>query len=312
MSAVAYSHKAYAKRFAASLIILGGAFCFAGFGVAALRWQDETIRVDSNLVVLNLTATAGNGEYVHNLRAADFKVLEDGREQKITTFSAAETPFAAVLLLDASGSMQGRVSLARSAAIRFLEGLRPDDVAAVYSFSSEIEKIQDFSPSRDLEPIAYDLQAEGFTVLHDAIVQAARDLSQRPERRRAIIVLSDGADTRSKASHDQALNSALMAEATIYAVDMSTPSSGFAEQQRTAAVLKSFTDKSGGRYVSSPGGKALRDAFAGIVGELSNQYTIGYQPLNRVRDGAWRNVEVKLARPNVSVRTRRGYRAGKR
>lgn len=298
------------KRFVVSLIVLGGAFCF-GTLYSAARRQDETIKVDSNLVVLNLTAATAAGEYVHNLRVSDFKIFEDGREQKITIFGVAETPFAAALLLDASGSMEGRVAMARSAAIRFLDGLRDDDVAAVYSFGSEVEKVQDFSPSRDLEPVAYDLRAEGYTVLHDAIIEAARDLSQRPERRRAIVILSDGADTRSKASQEKALNFALTAEATIYAVDMSSSASGFVSQQRTAAVLKSLAEKSGGRYVPSPGGKALRDAFASIVAELSNQYTIGYQPSNKARDGNWRNIDVKLARSEVSVRTRRGYRAAK-
>ena len=118
------------------------------------------------------------------------------------------------------------------------------------------------------------------TKLNDAIVRAARDLAARPEKRRAIVVLSDGADTRSAASADKALASALSADATVYTVDLADPNARARDRLSASAagVLRDFANKSGGRFVSSPGGKALRDAFAGIVNELSNQYTIGYRP----------------------------------
>src|SRR5438067_384690 len=103
---------------------------------AHAQQDDEVVRVNSDLVVLNVTVTDKRGGYAHGLKQADFKVFEDGREQTITGFSEEATPFAAALLLDVSGSMEGRVSLARSAAIRFLDGLRPDDNVAVYSFHS--------------------------------------------------------------------------------------------------------------------------------------------------------------------------------
>lgn len=272
--------------------------------------DDEVIRVNTDLVILNVTVTGAQGEYAHGLTRQDFQVFEDRREQTISSFSVEETPFAAAILIDTSGSMEGRISLARAAAIRFLDGLRPDDVAAVYRFDSEAERVQDFSSSRDLAPLVYNLGARGMTTLNDAIVQAARDLAERPERRRAILVLSDGADTRSSASADRALNSALAANATIYTVDMSSPESGNqAERQRGIAALRQFASRSGGRFVSSPGGQALREAFVSILEELSNQYTLSYQPTNRARDGRWRAIEVRLARPNLNARTRQGYRA---
>jgi VWFA-related protein len=79
--------------------------------------------------------------------------------------------------------------------------------------------------------------------------------------------------------------------------------------QQNAAVLRNFAAKSGGRFVATPGGQALREAFAGIIEELSNQYTIAYRPTNRARDGKWRTLEVKLTRPELAARTRKGYRA---
>lgn len=274
--------------------------------------DDDVVRINSDLVVMNVTVLDAEGKYVHGLRRSDFKVFEDGREQPaelISTFSVEETPFAATILLDTSGSMESRMSLARSAAIRFLDGLRVDDVAAVYKFDAKIERVQDFSPGRDLADVAFGLRARGMTALNDAILLAADDIAQRPERRRAIIVLSDGMDTFSKASSDKALNHALVAHATIYTVDMSAQSGPNARGQQNVAALKNFALKSGGRYVSTPGGQALREAFAGIVEELRNQYTIGYRPTNRMRDGKWRAIEIKLSRPELSARTRKGYRA---
>ncbi|HVG29875.1 MAG TPA: VWA domain-containing protein [Pyrinomonadaceae bacterium] len=285
---------------------------FAAAPPAAQRAQqpqdDEVMSVNTDLVVLNVTAVDAKGDYVHGLKRADFKVFEDGREQQLTNFGVEETPFAAALLLDISGSMEGRVMLARSAAIRFLDGLRDDDVAAVYSFHTKVEQVQEFSHARDLAPRAFGLNAKGMTVLNDAITRAAGDLARRPEKRRAILVLSDGADNLSSASADKALAAALAANVTIYTVDMSDRASG---PTPSPAALKNFSSKSGGRYVSTPGGKELREAFAEIVEELSNQYTLGYRPSNHERDGRWRTVEVKVAQPDVRARTRRGYRLSK-
>ena len=92
------------------------------------------------------------------------------------SFGFQDTPYAAVVLLDSSGSMENRFSLARSAAIRFLDGLREEDVAAVYRFDSTVERVQEFSGGRDLAPIAYAIRAKGMTTFNDAIVQAPKSL----------------------------------------------------------------------------------------------------------------------------------------
>ncbi|HEY0174042.1 MAG TPA: VWA domain-containing protein [Pyrinomonadaceae bacterium] len=289
--------------------------CLLALNVSAVRAQredeEEVVRVNSNLVLLNVTVTDSGGRYVHKLTRGDFKIFEDGREQRIGLFSVEETPFAAAILLDSSGSMEGRLTLARAAAIRFLEGLREEDVAAVYNFDSKVEQLQDFTAGRDLPPVAYDLGSKGMTALNDAVLRAAKDIAKRPERRRAIIVLSDGMDTKSGASADKALNAALEANATIYTVDMTDPLMNQLDKMRAAGSLKNFASKSGGRYVSKPGGQALDEAFKGILEELSNQYTLGYRPENSARDGRWRSIQLKIARPELNARTRDGYRAPK-
>ena len=276
--------------------------------------DDDVVRVNTELVVLNMTVTDKAGQYVKALKKSDFKIYEDGVEVKsdmIASFTLHESPYAAVVLLDSSGSMEARFSLARSAAIRFLDGLRPEDVAAVYRFDSKVERVQEFSGGRDLAPMAYMIRAKGMTTLNDAIVEASKTLADRPEQRKAIVILSDGMDTFSKASSEKAVESALAIGASIYAVDMSSLEIAGSTRRQSAVALKAFAEKTGGRFVATPGGPELRDAFTGIAEELGHQYTIAYRPVNQKRDGKWRALEVKLARDDLNVRTRKGYRAPK-
>lgn len=291
-------------------------FLFASFLVFGLTTfliaqDDEILTVDSSLVVMNATITDSNGRPVHGLKQAQFKIFEDGVQQEIAFFQAEETPFAAVILLDTSGSMEERVTMARAAAINFLGGLRSVDVAAVYSFDRKVSLVQDFSNSRDISQEAYDLKARGMTVLNDAIYKAAVELGKRPEKRKAIIVLSDGADTQSGHSADKALKAALAANAMIYTIDMAPIGSNDAERQKSQLALRNFAEKSGGTFVPTPGGAALRDAFGKIVDELGTQYTLGYQPSNVKKDGKWRALELRVARSNLYIRTRKGYNAPK-
>ena len=283
--------------------------------VVVVAQDDDVIRTNTDLVVLNVTVTGKDGQYVKGLKASDFKVYEDGVEVKpnmIASFSLQESPYAAVVLLDSSGSMEARFSLARSAAIRFLDGLRPEDVAAVYRFDSKVERVQEFSGGRDLAPMAYAIRAKGMTTLNDAIVEASKTLADRTEVRKAIVVLSDGMDTFSKASSDKAVESALAIGASIYAVDMSSLEVGGTTGRQSAGSLKGFAEKTGGKFIATPGGPALRDAFTGIADELGHQYTISYRPVNQKRDGKWRALEVKLVgHDEAVVRTRKGYRAPK-
>jgi len=276
---------------------------------AGTQQGEDVVRVNTDLVVLNATVLDKDGTFVSGLKRGDFQVYEDGKEQRLANFSAEETPFAAAILLDISGSMESRLTLGRAAAIRFLEGLRDEDVAAVYSFYNKVEQWQDFSPGRDLPARVFGLHAKGQTVLNDAVLRAADDLAQRAERRRAIIVLSDGGENSSRASSDKALDHASQAGATIYAVNMAE--TGPTRDIVGTSILRNLAEKTGGRYIAAPGGQELRDSFAAIAEELGHQYTLSYRPLNRERDGRWRAIDVKLSRSEVTVRARKGYKAPK-
>lgn len=271
--------------------------------------QDDVVRVTTDLVVLNVTVLDQHGKFVRGLKPPDFQIFEDGQLQKTSSFNAEETPFAAAILLDTSGSMESRLTLGRSAAIRFLDGLRDEDVAAVYNFDTKVEQLQDFSPGRDLPARAFGLHTRTMTALNDAVLRAADDLAKRDEKRRAIVVLSDGGENYSRASADKALDHVTIAGATIYGVNMSAQ--GPTRDIVGSAILKNLVDKTGGQYIDTPGGLELKDTFAAIAEELGHQYTIAYRPSNRARDGKWRTIQVKLSKTDVSVRTRKGYRAPK-
>ena len=204
--------------------------------------------------------------------------------------------------------MESRLTLGRSAAIRFLDGLRDEDVAAVYNFDVKVEQLQDFSPGRDLPAKVFGLHTKMMTALNDAVLRAADDLAKRSEKRRAIVVLSDGGENSSRASADRALDHVSLAGATIYGVNMSAQ--GPTRDVVGTAILKNLADKSGGRYIDTPGGLELKDAFGAIAEELGHQYTITYRPTNRARDGKWRAIQDKLSKPRQRISHKisaRGY-----
>ncbi len=120
---------------------------YAFTSVFAQDGDGETIKVESSIVVLNAAITDVSGKSVSGLKHTQFKIFENGEEQKIDFFAAEQTPFAAVILLDSSGSMEQRISMARSAAINFLDGLRPEDSVAIYNFDSKVSLVQEFSNS---------------------------------------------------------------------------------------------------------------------------------------------------------------------
>lgn len=286
-------------------------FIFSASQNISAQEDDPILKVESSTVMLNASIFDNSGKAASGLTQEQFSVFENGVKQTISYFSAAETPFAAVILIDTSGSMESRISMARAAAINFLDGLRENDNAAIYKFASKVELVQEFSGSRDVNESLFEIKADGMTSLNDSIFKAAEELKKRAEKRRAIIVLSDGADTFSGKSADKALKAALEANALIYTVDMSSIETNGKDRMQNQGALKNFAEKSGGKFVATQGGVALRQAFKNIVDELGLQYTLGYEPLNQQKDGKWRAIELRVSRPNLTIRTRKGYTASK-
>jgi Ca-activated chloride channel family protein len=276
--------------------------------------DDETPQIElrSDLVLVNVVATRGNG-FAAGLARGDFAVAEDGTPQEIAFFGTHDTPFAAAILLDTSGSMEVKLSLARAAAARFMDQTRPKDRVAVYVFGDQVRRVQDFSPGRrDIADAIWDTSAEGNTRMYDCLDEAAASLAERQEQRRAVLLLSDGADSRSRVSMDDARRRATAAGVTVYTMDLTAVGGHGApsgDDLRARNVLRSLAEKSAGRFFSSRGGADLTQAFAEIVDELSHQYTLGYYSSNERRDGRWRKIEVTTTQPGVALRARSGYNA---
>jgi Ca-activated chloride channel homolog len=275
--------------------------------------EDDTIKVDTDLVVVNVTITDLNNRYVSGLRRDDFRLFENKTQQKIVNFSFDESPFTVVILLDTSGSMENKLSLARAACSQFVNGIRTGDTFAIYSFGgTKVRMLQDFTEVRDLPDSIWGLKAERETPLYDGIVTAAEALAKRPEKRRAILVISDGADTKSKATLDQAMRKSLAAHAAFYAVDLSDNAVfGAPKLDNSAEVMKSLAERTGGRFFRTPGGSKLRDAFDATISELRQQYTLTYESSDARFNGKWRTIEVRVARPQLQIRSRQGYYARK-
>lgn len=275
---------------------------------------ETTLGITTNLVVVNVTVRDGAQRFVRSLTRNDFRIREDGTDQEILSFELAENPAAVAILLDASGSMENKLSLVRAACSLFVAGLNAGDNYSIFSFGdSKVRQLQKFTELRDIPDAVWDLQARGQTSLYDAIVTAAAALGARPERRRAMLIVSDGADTRSRASLDEATRRAVEAQIVVYGVDLSD-STVFGQRaglESGAGILRSLTTRTGGRFFTSPGGGRLREAFAETIEELRHQYTLTYDSSNEKRDGRWRKIEVEVGRPKLELRTRPGYWAAK-
>jgi VWFA-related protein len=279
---------------------------------------DEPLRLHSDLVVLNVTVTDTNGEYARGLTAADFRISEDEAVQEVNSFATEEAPFAAAILIDMSESMGYKFSLVRAAAASFIDHIRENDQVAVYGFNNHVRLLQEFSDSRDISDYVWDAKAEDSTRLYDCIDEAIEALVKRTEKRRAVVMISDGWDSSSrKATSGSVMKKALSVGVTIYALDLIEASalngsgSEVMPLRRGRGEMKEFAGQTGGRYVNSPQGDRLDDEFNGIVDELRNQYTLTYYSTNRKRDGRWRKLNVNVSRQGVTARARRGYWAPK-
>ena len=299
-----------------------GAFALTVAALAATTQAGEVPRFASgtNLVVLSATAVDRRGRPVTNLRQAEFRVLEDGRPQRVQHFSEAETlPARLLVLVDASGSMTGGVKTTsvKMAVTQLLAGMKAEDQVALAGFDHQYWGLVPFTTDRDRILRAMgEIQPFGSTALHDALDHAARDLATWGEGRRAVVVVTDGVDTSSQLRPDDALARSQALDVPIYAVSVISPvddpeSDLFTGRERPAAatagteVLEKYARLSGGAsfIVSDLGG--LQRAAATILGELKHQYRLGYDPPRG--PSQFRRVEVQSTRKGVLVKTRSGY-----
>src|SRR5262245_19843721 len=274
----------------------------------------------SALVVLSATAVDKNGRPVRDLKREEWRVFEEGRLQKIEHYALARESKARILLLvDASGSMNGEMKEASSkmAALQILAALDKEDESALAGFDHKYWGIVQFTRERQKLLDAFEeLKPFGATALHDALDQAAHDVASHGEGRRAVVVITDGIDTASQKNADDVIARSRALDVPIYAVSVVSPlddpqSDYFTGAERPTAankglpLLRRYAELSGGAAFTVSDFPRLREAAAQIVDELKHQYRIGYEPLSG--PPRFRRIEVRTTRKGVQVRTRSGY-----
>ena len=274
-------------------------------------------RAGVEVVSLNVTVTDGTTRYVTDLTAEEFNVFEDGVKQEVTFFNRTNLPIALALLLDTSASMESKLPTAQEAAIGFAKRLRTQDLADVIDFDSRVIVLAPFTNgASELEQAIHKTSAGGSTSLYNAVYIALKDLKKviakntEEIRRQAIVLLSDGEDTSSLLPFEEVLDLAKRSETAIYAIGLraadgpGSTSKGFKEAE---FVLRQFAQETGGRSYFPSQISELSAIYGQIADELSSQYTVGYTSRNGRRDGSWRRVVVRVARPNLTARTKLGY-----
>jgi Ca-activated chloride channel family protein len=278
----------------------------------------QTFRAGVDLVSLNVTVNeAGTPRYATDLTAEDFQVFEDGVKQDVSYFTRANLPIALSVLLDTSASMESRLQTAQDAAIGFARRLREQDLAEIIDFDSRVVVLQSFtSHFPELERAIRRTSAGGSTSLYNAVYIALKDLKKviatnvDEIRRQAIVVLSDGEDTSSLLPFEEVLDLAKRSDTAIYAIGLRSPESGSSASRgfkEAEFVLKQLTQETGGRAFFPNQATELGNIYNQISDELSSQYTVAYTSKNLKKNGAWRRIVVRVARPNLFARTKQGY-----
>ncbi len=278
--------------------------------------QTPSFKSGVEIVSLNVTVADGQQRYATDLEQEEFQVFEDGVKQDISYFNRSNLPIALALLMDTSASMEARLQTAQEAATGFARQLRPQDLAEVIDFDSRVNILQPFTNNAEaLEQAIRRTSAGGSTSIYNAIYIALKDLKkvivkQADEvRRQSIVVLSDGEDTSSLLPFEEVLDLAKRSETAIYAIGLrdaegAASSRGFKEAE---FVLRQLSQETGGRAFFPMQVAELPAIYSQISEELSSQYTIGYTSKNGRRDGSWRRIVVRVARPNLTARTKQGY-----
>jgi Ca-activated chloride channel homolog len=281
----------------------------------------DTINVATSQVVVNVTVTDERGEYVTELDQQSFTLLEDDQEQTVIEFLDEKAPLTVAVVLDVSGSViEKDLERYRNSALDLAYRLRPKDTLAVYTFDKTgVHKVRDYSSTvQGLKSVLKEVKGEGKSPLYDAILTASSELRERPERRRALVLISDGLDNGSTATLREVEKSTMLAGTSIYAIDLvntEKSSKRSAERQAAAQTLKQIAQESGGRYITTeegffliPSRTKLKRIFTDLIDELHSQYTIIYEPANSRRMGRWRTIRVNMEQSDLSARTRLGYR----
>ena len=264
-----------------------------------------------------------NGSRVTDLGRGDFTILDEGKAVDLVTFEGGDVPFTAALLIDASASMRGpKIEAARAGATSFIKGMKELDHGMVTVFSDVIQNTTPFSDNREvLTAGLIGATGMGGTAVNDNLYTALKLLENR-QGRRLVVLLSDGIDNHSALESQNVLEYARRSQTMVYWIRLLEPGkTAEDEDDREMAsawrtppeyhaqiqALKDLVELSGGRIIPVHTPKEIESVFTEILGELRDQYALGYYPAEKRNDGSWRRIKVKVDRRGVKVRTHEGY-----
>ena len=289
--------------------------------------DDEVIKIDTDLVTLTATIADKNGRYRADLKQSDFTVYEDGAKQELAYFNTGDqVPMSLGIIFDTSGSMEDKIDGVQDAVEHFVKSVSPNDEIFLIQFSDDADIVQDFtSDKKRILRAVQSLNPRGSTALYDAITLGLQKIKQGKNKKRALLLLTDGNDNGSAIDLQTVLSLAKSSEVIIYALGIGHGKegnihSGFIGQVPDAVdmrVLRSLADTTGGNayYLEAAheGGRDRIDEAANeVAAELKQQYTLGYYPTNQKKDGGFRQIVVEVKDKDLRVRTKRGYYAPNR
>jgi VWFA-related protein len=292
--------------------------------------EGDVIRVDSQLVTLNISVIdRGTNRGLMGLGQSDFKLFEDGQEQRIVQFESSSAPFDLMLLIDLSGSTREVVKLIRAAAIRFVEAARPADRIGVITFAGEPTLVSSFTADRELlrQRIETIDTNRGDTKLYDATNFAMQEVLKESKklRRSAIVLMSDGLDGTipgvsgqqgSRQTYPETLRNIQEFDGVLYTLWLNTEYEAMSPLDTQPEAfdaghdrMKEMADAGGGVFYEVERLTDLAGAYEQVVADLGTMYSLAYRPSNNTRDGRWRAIRIGVNRTNAVPRGKRGYYA---
>jgi Ca-activated chloride channel family protein len=272
------------------------------------------IRMNVDMVLIPVTITDPMNRLVTGLEQEDFQVFENSGAQKISTFACEDAPVSIGIIFDLSGSMSSKLIRARESILQFIKTANPQDEFFVIGFNDRPELIEDFTNSvEDIQARLATVRSGHRTALLDAIYYGLVKMRDARHERKALLVVSDGGDNRSRYTEGEVRSQVREADVEIYSIGIFDPYAPTPEERTGPQLLDEVSEETGGRLFRVDDLAEMGDIAEKISTELRNQYVIGYRPKNLARDGKWRKVKVKVnpppGLPLLTVHARTGYYA---
>lgn len=274
----------------------------------------QRMRMHVDMVLVPVTVTDPMNRLVTGLEKDDFRLYEGGSEQKIASFAAEDGPVSIGIVFDLSGSMTNKLVRAREAILQFIRTANPKDEFFVVGFNDRPELVEDFTSSvEDIQARLATIRSGHRTALLDAIYYSLDKMKLARNQRKAILIVSDGGDNRSRYTEGEVKSQVREADVEIYSIGIFDPYAATPEEREGPILLNQLCEETGGRLFRVDDIAEMSDIAEKISAELRNQYVIGYKPKDLTRDGKWRKVKVKLnpppGLPPLVVHARNGYYA---